>query len=96
MSVAGPGAQVVVGRPAPAAALVCSTYLVAPDPVSPWIVPALFTGCGLAMILDLVDALVRGRDVAEVPGIATGVAIESCAQQPVRGRNGLTPFPTSR
>ena len=47
-------------------------------------------------ILDLVDALVRGRDVAEVPGIATGVAIESCAQQPVRGRNGLTPFPTSR
>ena len=39
-----------VGLPAPAAALVCSTYLVAPDPASPWIVPALFAGCGLAMI----------------------------------------------
>ena len=42
-----------VGLPAPAAALVCSTYLVAPDPASPWIVPALFTGCGLAMIAPL-------------------------------------------
>ena len=40
----------LVGLPAPAAALVCSTYLVAPDPASLWIVPALFTGCGLAMI----------------------------------------------
>ena len=39
-----------VGLPAPATALVCSTYLVAPDPASPWIVPAWFTGCGLAMI----------------------------------------------
>lgn len=42
-----------VGLPAPAAALVCSTYLVAPDPASPWIVPALFAGCGLAMIAPL-------------------------------------------
>ena len=48
-----------VGIPAPAAALVCSTYLVAPDPASPWIVPALFTGCGLAMIAPLVRD--RGR-----------------------------------
>ena len=37
-----------VRLPAPAAALVCSTCLVAPDPASPWIVPALFAGCGLA------------------------------------------------
>ena len=42
-----------VGLPAPAAALVCSTYLVAPDPAWPWIVPALFAGCGLAMIAPL-------------------------------------------
>ena len=42
-----------VGLPAPAAALVCSTYLVAPDLASPWIVPALFTGCSLAMIAPL-------------------------------------------
>ena len=42
-----------VGLPAPAAALVCSTYLVAPDPASPWMVPALFAGCGLAMIAPL-------------------------------------------
>ena len=42
-----------VGLPAPAATLVCSTYLVAPDPASPWIVPALFAGCGLAMIAPL-------------------------------------------
>ena len=45
--------QRFVGLPAPAAALVCSTYLVAPDPASPWIVPVLFTGCGLAMIAPL-------------------------------------------
>ena len=53
-----------VGLPAPAAALVCSTYLVAPDPASPWIVPALFAGCGLAMIAPL--AIPR----PEAPGLA--------------------------
>lgn len=42
-----------VGLPASAATLVCSTYLVAPDPASPWIVPALFAGWGLAMIAPL-------------------------------------------
>lgn len=56
--------QRFVGLPAPAAALVCSTYLVAPDPASPWIVPALFAGCGLAMIAPL--AIPRPG----VPGLA--------------------------
>ena len=56
--------QRFVGLLAPAAALVCSTYLVAPDPASPWIVPVLFTGCGLAMIAPL--AIPRQR----APGLA--------------------------
>jgi len=30
------------------------------------------------------------------PASPAGAAIESCAQPPVRGRNGLIPFPTSR
>ena len=53
-----------VGLPAPAAALVCSTYLVAPDPASPWNVSALFAGCGLAMVAPL--AIPRPR----APGLA--------------------------
>ena len=39
-----------VGLPAPAAALVWSTYLLWPVPSAPWLVPVLFTGCGLALI----------------------------------------------
>ena len=39
-----------VGLPTPAAALVWSTYLLWPVPAPPWLVPVLFTGCGMAMI----------------------------------------------
>ncbi len=52
------------GLPAPAAALVCSTYLLWPVPSSPWLVPLLFTGCGLAMIAPI--AIPRPK----APGLA--------------------------
>lgn len=42
-----------VGLPAPAAALVWSTYLLWPSPPSPWPAPVLFIACGLAMIAPL-------------------------------------------
>ena len=42
-----------VGLPSPAAALVWSTYLLGPAPSSPWLVPVLFLGCGLALIAPL-------------------------------------------
>ena len=42
-----------VGLPSPAAALIWSTFLLWPVPSSPWLVPVLFLGCGLAMISPL-------------------------------------------
>ena len=53
-----------VGLPAPAAALVWSTYLLWPVPSAPWLVPVLFTGCGLALIAPI--AIRRPRP----PGLA--------------------------
>ncbi len=43
-----------VGLPTPAAALIWSTYLLWPAPSSPWLVPLLFVGCGLAMVSPIV------------------------------------------
>ena len=53
-----------VGLPAPAAALVWSTYLLWPVPSAPWLAPVLFTGCGLALIAPI--AIPRPR----TPGLA--------------------------
>ena len=53
-----------IGLPTPVAALVWSTYLLWPVPSPPWLVPVLFTGCGLAMIAPI--AIPRPR----APGLA--------------------------
>ena len=42
-----------VGLPTPVAALVWSTYLLWPSPSPSWLVPVLFSACGLAMIAPL-------------------------------------------
>ena len=42
-----------VGLPAPAAALIWSTYLLWPAPSWPWPAPALFMACGLALVAPL-------------------------------------------
>ena len=53
-----------VGLPSPAAALIWSTYLLWPAPSWPWLAPALFLACGLAMVAPL--AIPRPR----APGLA--------------------------
>ena len=42
-----------VGLPSPAAALIWSTYLLWPAPSPPWLAPALFMACALAMVAPL-------------------------------------------